>query len=285
MSWQGPGVGLVIVAPLIHKPRAWPTFVGRPGRYYTPVPRFKDQAICIRDLDWSESSQLVVLLTREHGKIRGLAKGSRRASPSAVARFCGGINLLNTGQVIATTRATTQLAAITEWNLQNDAFHLRTDLQAQWLAMYAADVVNAMLADEDPHAQTFDALTQLLADLADPDAHQAALLRFQWALLVDCGLRPALDEDVSTGQPLGKTSTYTFDPQLGGFTTRQGINDTAWRVRVATIHALRDIASGQPTDQTDPQTRQRANRLLCAYLRAILDKELPTMPLVLSPMA
>ena len=53
----------------------------RISRYAITVPRLTDNAICIRDLDWSESSQVVVLLTEAHGKVRGLAKGSRRNSP------------------------------------------------------------------------------------------------------------------------------------------------------------------------------------------------------------
>ena len=36
------------------------------------MPRFKDQAICIRHFEWSETSQVVALLTQEHGKVRGL---------------------------------------------------------------------------------------------------------------------------------------------------------------------------------------------------------------------
>ena len=129
------------------------------------MPRFKDQAICIRDLDWSETSQLVVMLTRDHGKVRGLAKGSRRQSPSAIAKFSGGINLLNRGEVVATTRRNTQLAAVTEWDMQDDHFHLRRDLSAMRLASYGADLCNAMLADEDAHPGTFEALLVFLRAL------------------------------------------------------------------------------------------------------------------------
>ncbi|MEO1235807.1 MAG: recombination protein O N-terminal domain-containing protein, partial [Planctomycetota bacterium] len=75
------------------------------------MPRFKDQAICIRDVDWSETSQVVVLLTETRGKVRGWAKGSRRQSPSSIQRFSGGIELLTAGQVVATTRPSTELAA------------------------------------------------------------------------------------------------------------------------------------------------------------------------------
>lgn len=246
------------------------------------MPRITDNAICIRDVDWSESSQLVVLLTQAHGKVRGLAKGSRRNSPSAIAKFSGGINLLSAGQVIVTTKPATQLAAVTEWDLQNDHYPLRTNLRAQWTAMYAADLVNSLLADEDPHPGAFDALATLLADLAQPDRAAQALLRFQWALLVDVGYRPELDCDVETGEVLPKAKAYSFDPKLGGLTTRNGMHDEHWRIRAKTVELLRAIATEETIETFELDVFIRANRLLCTYCRALIDKQLPTMDFILN---
>ena len=132
------------------------------------MPRFKDHAICIRHIDWSETSQVVALLTREQGKVRALAKGSKRTSPGAVARFSGGIELLTLGQAVGIIKPSTDLATLTEWDLQNPYFHLRRDLAAHETALYAADLSNALLADHDPHAGVFAALAQLLEVLAEP---------------------------------------------------------------------------------------------------------------------
>jgi len=233
-------------------------------------------------MDWSESSQVVVLLTESHGKVRGLAKGSRRNSPSSIARFSGGINLLSSGQAILTTKPATQLAAMTEWDLQNDHYHLRTDLGAQWSALYAADLTNALLADEDPHPQTYRAMCTLLQDLAKPGDVPAALLRFQWAILVDVGYRPELDQDVETGEPLPVAKTYSFDPKLGGLTARNGLNDERWRIRTNTVELLRDVALNKTTKQFEDDAVIRANRLLCTYFRSLLDKQLSTMDFIFS---
>lgn len=246
------------------------------------MPRFTDNAICIRDLDWSESSQLVVLLTESHGKVRGLAKGSRRNSPSAIERFSGGINLLSAGQAIVTTKPATQLASVTEWDLQRDHYHLRTNLRAQWSAMYAADLVNSLLADEDPHPGAFDATKRLLAELAEPEAATRALLRFQWSLLVDVGYRPELLCDVETGEVMPRAKAYSFDPKLGGLTTRNGMHDEHWRVRANTVDLLRAIANEESIDSFDETMFIRANRLLCTYCRALIDKQLPTMDFILN---
>ena len=60
------------------------------------MPAIRDEALCIRHWDWSETSQTVSLFTRTHGLVRGLAKGSRREK----SNFSGGIELLTRGQAL-----------------------------------------------------------------------------------------------------------------------------------------------------------------------------------------
>jgi len=251
------------------------------------MPRFKEQAVCIRLIDWSETSQIVALLTEGRGKIRGLAKGSKRMSPSAIARYSGGIELLTGGQAVGLIRPSTELANITEWDLQQPYHHLRSDFEAQQLALYAADLVNAMLAEHDPHPTVFEQLTTLLAALATtaPAEKACTLLRFQWRILVDCGYRPQLDRDTQTDRPLPDDQAYLFDPRTGGLTQDRNTpaNGTVgpWRVRRQTVELLRQIAEDTDRSAADAETAERANRLLCVYARAILDRQLPTMSIVL----
>lgn len=250
------------------------------------MPRFKDQAICIRHIDWSETSQVVALLTAKHGKVRGLAKGSKRASPSAVARFSGGIELLTLGEAVGMIRPSSDLASLTEWDLQQPYAHLRRDLAAQQTALYAADLAHAMLADHDPHSKAFTALAGLLDELARPERREPGLLKYQWLLLDDCGYRPQLDNDVQSGASIVDQPTYVFDPRVGGLSASppDALTDTQspagpWRVRRATVEVLRGLTEGGA--DAPSQTVQRANRLLCVYARAILDRQLPTMAFVL----
>ena len=237
---------------------------------------FKDQATCIRLIDFSESSQIVALLTEQHGKVRGLAKGSKRMSPSSIARFSGGIELLTGGHVVAVVKQTSELATITEWDIQQPNWHLREDLKAQHLALYGADIVNAMLADHDPHPSVFASLNVYFKRLADRSQHRGALLRFQWTILDDCGYRPQLDQDMVLGGPLPDRAAYRFDPVRGGLTAQFATTSGGeWGVQRQTVQLLRAAAQGKTSES--PTAIDRANRLLCTYLRAILDRELPTM--------
>jgi len=243
------------------------------------MPRITDQAICIRLIDWSETSQILALLTEQHGVLRGIAKGAKRFSPSSIARYSGGIELLTMGEVVAHVKPSADLANVTEWDLQEPWWHLRRNLAAHRLGLYGADLIGAMLAEHDPHPNCFAALRKMLEASRDTDTREETLLQFQWDVLRDCGYQPELASDVHNGQPLPDRGTYQFDPLQGGLTvdsTRNG-----WGVRQQTVRTLRSLSDGQPPTG-DADALSRANKLLCVYARAILDRELPTMRFVLN---
>lgn len=238
--------------------------------------RIKDQAICLRILDWSETSQIVEMLLREHGKVRGIAKGSKRFAPSSIARFSGGIELMTGGQILAASKPTSELLNITEWDLQQPWWHLRNHLRSWQLGMYAVDLAANLLADHDPHPASFDAMMGFFETSVDSMQLESALLKLQWQLLTDAGYQPQLDHDVHTGKALTDEPTYQFDPHAGGLCN--AASPTTWGVRKQTITLLRAVNDDA---SFEPEGVDRANKLLCSYVRAILDKQLATMGYVL----
>lgn len=231
---------------------------------------------------------MVALLCREHGKLRGLAKGSKRASPGSAARFCGGIELLDRGEVQASTRRGQGLATLTEWDLQETLPGLRRGWRHQHAALYAAELTDAALPEEDPHPEVFDALLAVLRRLdaaveaggAEPDRVRA-LAGYQWNLLSAAGYRPELDVDVANGGTLPDAGALGFDPGRGGLTARE--STTAWGVREQTVAALRALGEASSTGDADaaaryadglpPDTADRVNRLLGSYWRHLLERE------------
>ena len=72
----------------------------------------KDLAICLRAVNYSETSQVVTLLARDTGKIAAMAKGSRRPKSA----FDGAIEPFSYGQVMfAASEAHDKLATLTEF--------------------------------------------------------------------------------------------------------------------------------------------------------------------------
>lgn len=222
-----------------------------------------DQAVCIRHWDWSETSQTVSLLTREHGVVRGLAKGSRRERGA----FSGGIELATRGELVAILKNTDALSTLTSWELRSLHAGLRRSLNAYNAGMYLIDLVFHAVTDRDPHPELFDALCRGLEALgADDAAVERAVLGFQWAMLSETGYRPDLDIP-------GTLDVVRFRPELGRFSAD---DQSGWRVRGATVELLASLDAGGLAS-ADEEAVARANRLLAAYIRHVLGREPPTM--------
>ncbi len=232
------------------------------------MPTIRDHALCIRHWDFSETSQTVSLYTRDHGLLRGLAKGSRRDK----GPFSGGLELLTRGEVIAITKPGRELATLTEWSLLELFPILSRNLAAHRTGLYFADLLFHFSEAEDPHPLLYDALLDALRSLDDDaDARNRALLRFQWTLLVESGYTPLLESPETA--PDG---VLVFNPEAGGILPGNGHD--GWRVRPETVDLIRRAAAAPDfAAPPDPATLDRANRLLAAYCRYLLDRELPTM--------
>jgi len=151
-----------------------------------------DSGVVLRRLEYSETSQVVVLFTRRHGKIRAIAKGIRRGTKK---RFAAGIDLLEIGNVTFSVQAPRQeaLATLTEWNQTRLGSGLRLRLPRLYAAMYLAEITAALTEDGDPHVDVFDALIEAITALAESDEPLPTVVRFQGALLRGIGSIPRFD--------------------------------------------------------------------------------------------
>src|SRR2546429_9055538 len=65
------------------------------------MPTYQADAVVLRRLDYGEADRILTLLTREHGKLAAIAKGSRRAEARlghGRALFPGAQMMLGTGR-------------------------------------------------------------------------------------------------------------------------------------------------------------------------------------------
>ncbi|MBY0111681.1 MAG: DNA repair protein RecO [Phycisphaerales bacterium] len=228
-----------------------------------------DDAICIRVWDWSETSQTVSLFCRSHGVVRGLAKGAKRQD----VRFSGGYELFTRGQAGMLIKNHDGLATLTAWDLSEIFLGVRKDLARFHVAMAMLDLTHHMIRDHDPHEAMFDALVdggrRLTSEGATVPA--AALLRYLWVTLVECGYRPELSRDVrrESEQALETQSVRVFVPRLGGFSAVAEAGEEAWRVRPQTVELLR-LVDGGGVEGADGEALIRAVAFLAAYVREVL---------------
>ncbi len=159
----------------------------------------KDVAICLWVGDYSETSQIVHVLTRGMGKVHLLAKGAKRAK----SRTGGPIDLLAEGELVYIPASREGLGTWVEFSETASHASLRRDARRLNVALYMIELTGELLAEADPHPQVFDLLHGALDRLGRRGVRVGAVLAyFQWRLLRHVGLLGEMKSCVSCGRGL-----------------------------------------------------------------------------------
>lgn len=207
----------------------------------------KDDAIVLRRLDYSESSQVLVIFTRANGQQRIIAKGVKRATKNKAST---GIDLLEMGSVVFSQRPGSEgtLATMTEWRQRETFPLLQRDLANLYAAQYAGEVTAQLTEVNDPHATMFDGLAAMLA--ATGTVHPlVVLVPYLWLMLKEIGLVPELSRCLGCGSPVGGDQIVYFSSREGGAICRDCEPGTIEKRRVEAI-AVRLLSQINEVDLT-----------------------------------
>ena len=169
----------------------------------------EEPAFVLHRYDWSESSLILEMFTRRHGRVAMAAKGAKRPHSSLrpVLLPMQPLHVSFSGETEVRTLKTA------EW-IGGQAM---PSGQALLTGYYVNELVLRMLAREDPHETLFDGYAELIALIGAEGvaATQAALRAFELLLLKETGHLPALDVQISTGGPLLAATAYRLMPESG----------------------------------------------------------------------
>lgn len=209
--------------------------------------RFDDQpAYVLHSYPFRETSLVVEVFTRHHGRIALVARGARR--PKSAVR----------GVLLAFQ------PLLLSWYGKNE---LRTLHKAEWqggmpqlqgraliCGFYINELLLKLTARDDPHEALFDRYTETLRELGATDKHAVVLRRFECRLLQKLGYGLILDHDVETGQAIQPDALYRYVVEHGPVRGEGEGNGVQLRGK-----ALLDMAQD---DYADPVTQQQSKLLM-----------------------
>ena len=182
----------------------------------TRSPRAPLTAFVLHRYDWSESSVILDLFTREQGRLAVAAKGAKK--PYSNFRSV----LLPFQRVLVSLSGT----AVRDES-SNEVQNLRGAEWAGGAAMltgaalfsgfYLNELLMKLLARHDPHAALFDVYAATLPELVSNDETQVqgALRAFELTLLQQTGLLPDLSLVTATQQAVRIERRYGLMPEGG----------------------------------------------------------------------
>jgi DNA repair protein RecO (recombination protein O) len=242
------------------------------------VPTEKATALVLRTTDWSETSRIATLWTREFGKVRALAKGGRRLK----SNFESSLDLLTVCSIVLLRKSSGSLDLLTEARVVQRFPRLRSDLSALYAGYYIAELLSDLTQDNDPHPSLFDGTLRALADLGKPEMETGTrLARWELGLLRELGFSPVLDR-CAVCAALVTEENLVFSASAGGVlcvTCRAGARDRralapgAWQL----MRALREAGEAwrQPWESA---VRAEVRQVLGQYVTYLLGRRPRVLP-------
>jgi DNA repair protein RecO (recombination protein O) len=194
-------------------------------------------AFVLHRYDWSETSLILDLFTRDQGRITVAAKGAKRPYSQMRSVLLPFQRILvSVGKPARDEPADIQTLRSAEWAgglpmLSGGAL---------FSGFYLNELLMKLLARHDAHPVLFDAYAASLPALGSPDEtlRSAALRAFDIVLLREVGLLPQLDTVTATLRAVRSDSAYALRPELGITPHRHGEAALRGEVLLAVQRAL-----------------------------------------------
>lgn len=237
--------------------------------------------LVVRTWDWSESSRIAVLWTREFGKVRVLAKGGRRLK----SNFECSLDLLSACDFIFIHKSSGGLDLLTEARARENFPHLRTNLQALNSAYYLAELLGDLTQEFDPHPPLYDAALHTLRELGNEGILCGPrLMAFELAFLRELGYGPALEACAVCNGTLEepRTRDLVFAAGPGGMLCpncqagqrgKRTLSAHGWRV----LRRMQANADAW-TELTDARLRSEIREVLNEYVTYLMGRRPRLLP-------
>ncbi|MCC7508946.1 MAG: DNA repair protein RecO [Planctomycetes bacterium] len=235
-------------------------------------------ALCLRKIDFSETSQILTLLTDKLGIVGAIAKGAKREKSS----IGGPLDLMCLYNVVLYDRSKRGTLSILAQAELLDFFPAARDRYERFMGIES--IRELLLSVElGPHdAPSVMLLTvKAMRELAAKQPPQV-LARFAWGLLRALGVEPVVTECVLTGaEPSGKVAVNFSLREMGLIAPphHEGRRDLV-TVKPATLKALRALAIDEPADGIAVDAWAAAFTLLAWLVAMQGGRRLKTVPLL-----
>ncbi len=193
----------------------------------------KDLAICIHTADFSETSQILTFFAKTNGKIKAIAKGSKRPKST----FGGPVEIFSCGDIVFSDSSREKLATVTEFEQKPALKGLVENYFAMNSALFSAELLSRLTEDYDPHPRLFESFLQFLKNASqakDKAASMAGLILFQLSLLKETGLQPVLKNCVNCKNDFsGRWPEVYFSSSANGFICRDCEESFPDKIRIS----------------------------------------------------
>jgi DNA repair protein RecO (recombination protein O) len=234
----------------------------------------KTDAIVIRLAEFSESSRVVTLFTRDFGRISALAKGAKRLKSA----FEAALDLLSNCHIVFIRKSSSGLDLLTEAQLRKRFRPARDDLTSLYCGYYVAELLSALTEEYDPHPDLFELTIQTLERFESSDDARLPLLHFELHLLREIGQLPEYTHCAVCNAPVRLGRPVRFWVSQGGLICAdcgrpEYEHTNVQGGTVAILHRLvEDSQASVQRINITPEQRRELRRIVTAAVSHVLER-------------
>jgi DNA repair protein RecO (recombination protein O) len=217
-------------------------------------------AVVLRTIEFSETSLVVTLLTRDFGQVAALAKGARRPKSS----FEGSLDLLAVCRVVLIRKSSDALDLLTEAKLQRRFRGAEKSLERVYAGYYIAEMLRLTTDNHDPHPALFELTLETLGQIDGTGNPALALLRFDVAALRLLGHAPSTRTCVGCGTAV----TSAADPANAAAKSSNAAAKVAFAVFAGGVVCDACKSKQSPIQWVQRSTLDHLQRLLAPHTRS-----------------
>jgi DNA repair protein RecO (recombination protein O) len=146
----------------------------------------KTSAFVIKNMDWSDTSKITTLFTREFGKMNVIAKGARRAS----SRYRGLLETLNLVEVFIYLSPRRELQTLGDITLEKSYDAIRGNIVKTGYALSVLELVNSFFGTNNPDSIFFDFIDRLFSSLEITEREEEVFWYFLLKFASYLGFKP-----------------------------------------------------------------------------------------------
>ena len=237
---------------------------------------YRDHAVVIRTQKLGEADRIITMLTREHGRIRGVAKGVRRTKSKFGARLEPSSHIDVQLFVGKTFDTVTQVEAI-----ENFGDGLSRDYRRWTISSAILETAERFTSQErEPALQEYQLVVGGLRALAE-NRHDPSLILDAFLLrsLAIGGYAPSMTMCSRCEKP----GPHRYFSLMGGGSVCSDCRPSASATPAPeTLELMSALISGnwQQADASEGKYRREASGLIAAYLQWHLERGLRSLPIV-----
>lgn len=176
----------------------------------------KTEGIIIKCKDFTDTSQLVTFFTKDFGKLKVVAKGSRAKSK----KFKGKMDLFIESEIIFYRKTRTELHTLSECSIIDTHSQIRSDFDHVATASYVSELLEVSVGVEDPIKGLYELVKDVFGWLQEEKDLQWVRNVFEIKLLQLLGHLPQMQLCGKCNGSLGEI--VFFEPENGWFCDRCG---------------------------------------------------------------